>query len=386
VAPPLPRVDPDAAARGDYALAERANSRAGWDAFLQRYPSGYYADLARAQRDRLAALDARPPAPRPEPAPVPQAVPPQPQAAPNLNPVAVPSANFPTRPIRVIVPFAAGGTADIVARLVSEGMSRSFGQAVVIENRPGAGGAIGMQAVSSAAADGYTVVVASNAAYVLSPLVTSAAFDIARDFAPVGQIATSPQVLIVSASSKARTLRDFIDQARAARPVYASSGIGTLSHVAMAQFASQARIEMTHVPYRGAAPALEDLSAGRLEAMLTELSAAAPLISSGKLRALAVAGPRRSTKLPSVPTMAEAGLPGFEAALSYGMLAPKNTPPAVIAKLNAVLRNSTIDVRAKLSDMNLDPVPGTAEDFARAIAAESARWAKIVRDAGIKAN
>jgi tripartite-type tricarboxylate transporter receptor subunit TctC len=344
-----------------------------------------------------AAEAPRPPASSPPPAPQAARPAPGPVAAlpssspPSFAPVNVPAANYPTRAVTLVVPFGAGGPADGMARAVAQKLSEGLRQPITVDNKPGAGGTLGAGAVASATADGYTLLVANSAVLSLSPsLIPNLPYDSGRDLIAVGQIATSPQVLVVPAALSAKSLAELIDQAK--KPPggfkYASPGAGTLPHLAGAQFAAMSRAPLAHAPAAGTGPALAAITSGQVQMMFADLAVVAPQIKSGQLRALAVAAPRRLGGLPNVPTMAEAGVSGFEAAISHGMLAPKSTPPAIVAKLNAALRNAIVDsgTRKRLSDLGLEVTPSTPDEHARTIAQDTARWSKAIQDAGIKPN
>ena len=404
-APELPRAQPQQSSEAEriWALTRDTTSTALLETFIARFPGTIFADLARARLDEIKrSLSVVPTIPQPPPgtsAPATQAVetPPGPVAAlpprppPDLAPVQVPRANYPMRTVTLIVPFAPGGAVDVIARTVAPKLTELLGQPVIVENRPGAGGGVGARSVASAAADGHTLLVANSVLLsVLPGLMSKPPFNPHRDFSAAGLIAASPQVLVVPASSAARSVADLIAQAKS-RPgsvTYASSGVGTLSHLAGAQFAAVSRASLVHAPYAGTGPALAGVSGGQAQMMFADAVTVLTQIKTGQLRALAVAGDRRQSGLPSIPTMTEAGLGGFEAVTRYGLVAPKKTSAQVIAKLNASLRNAIIDrdIGGRLSNMGLEVTPGPAGEHARAIAQETARWSKVIRDAGIKPN
>jgi tripartite-type tricarboxylate transporter receptor subunit TctC len=390
----LQQPQPPSEAERVWALTKDTTSQGVLDAFIARFPGTVFADLARA---RLAELRGRETPAQPSNAPPPSSSSTASQVAalplstpPSVAPTPIPGGAYPTRPVTMIVPFAPGGPTDMVGRLVGQKLGDALGQPIIIVNNTGAGGTIGAGVAAKAAADGHTLLLASSAVFSINPsLYQNLPYDPRGDFVPVGIIASSMQVLVATSKGVA-SISELIAQAKS-KPgslSYASSGLGTLSHLAGAQFAAVAAINVTHVPYRGTPVALNDLIAGQVNFMFADAASVLPLIKAGTVRAIAVAGPRRHPALPNVPTVAEAGFRGAEAVQSYGLVAPKNTPAAVIAKLNAALRNAIVDpsVRAKLVESGLEPLPGTPEDYSREIAQETTRWPRVIRDAGIKLN
>jgi tripartite-type tricarboxylate transporter receptor subunit TctC len=295
---------------------------------------------------------------------------------------------YPSRPVRLVVPFAAGGPNDIIARLVGGRLSEALGQPIVVENRPGAGGNIGTDFVAKAAPDGYTLLSAGPGSLIINPLLGSVPYDTARDFAPVSLMASAPNVLVVHPSLPAKSVKELIELARA-RPRhlnYASGGPGSTPHLSGALFAVMAGIDIVHVPYKGTGPASADLLGGQVQMAFFGIPPLLPHIRSGKLRALAVTGKRRSPELPEVPTVHEAALPGYEVSPWYGLLAPAGTSRAIITRLNAevarVVRSA--EMREKLASQGAEPGGGTPEDYAAAIRADTATWARVIKDAGIR--
>jgi tripartite-type tricarboxylate transporter receptor subunit TctC len=292
--------------------------------------------------------------------------------------------DYPSRPVRVIVPFAPGGPNEIIARLVAQRLSETLGQPFIVENRPGAGGNIGTDLVAKSAPDGYTLLSAGPGSLVINPLLGAAPYDTARDFAPVAIMATAPNALVVHPSVPARTVRELIALARS-RPDelnYASGGVGSTPHLAAALFAAMAGIRIVHVPYKGTGPAVTDLLGGQVQVAVLGIPTVLPYIRSGKLRALAVTGKRRSAELPDVPTVEEAGVAGYEVSPWYGLLAPAATPRPIIAVLSAEV---TKIVRSpglveKLAAQGAEPAGGTPEEFAAYLRAEAARWGRVIRD------
>jgi tripartite-type tricarboxylate transporter receptor subunit TctC len=296
---------------------------------------------------------------------------------------------WPTRPVRLIVPYAAGGPSDILARLLGAGLTEIWGQPVVVENRPGAGSAIGTEVVARAAPDGYTLLLAAGA-HTMNPALMKLPFDAVRDFTPVLNCAVHPMVLVVHPSTGINDVAGFVAAAKA-RPgaiTMSSAGVGNGSHLAMALFAGIAGIELTHVPYNGAAPAQAALVAGQVQGGFLNSTVAVPQIRSGALRGLAVADARRWRELPDLPALAELGYPGAETVAWYGILAPAGLPPGLRARLERDLRAVMAKpaVQERILAVGLDPLDTGPEAFQAQIAEETARWAKVVRAAGIKAD
>jgi tripartite-type tricarboxylate transporter receptor subunit TctC len=300
-----------------------------------------------------------------------------------------PTETWPTRPVRLVVGLAAGGAADLIARLTGQWLSERTGQQFIIENRTGAGTNIATEAVVRAPADGYTLLVTSGANFINGTLYDRLSYDFSRDIAPVVALAREPHVMAVHPSVPAATVAEFIALAKASpgRITMASGGTGTPGHISGEMFKMQAGVDLVHVPYRGAAPALSDLVGGQVQIYFTPMSAAVAYIRSGRLRALGVTTATRSAALPGVPTVAEQ-VPGFEASQMYGIGAPRNTPAAIIEKLNAEA-NAILAlpaVRARLADLGETPLGGSPADFAALVAAETEKWGRAVRFSGAKAD
>ncbi|MCZ2497970.1 tripartite tricarboxylate transporter substrate binding protein [Xylophilus sp. Kf1] len=293
-------------------------------------------------------------------------------------------AAFPDKPLRVVVPFAPGGGTDAVARTLGQGMAVALGQPVLIDNKPGAGTLIGSEFVARSAPDGYTLVMATFAHAVNPAMQPKMPFDTDKAFAPVAFVGVSPNVLVVRADAPWRTLADLAGAARAApgKLTFASMGNGTSAHLSGELFKSLDKLSMTHVPYRGSGPALTDLLGGQVNLMFATASSAQPFIASGKLRALAVTTARRSPAFPEVPTMAEAGVPGYAAESWYGLFAPAGTPRPVVDRLNAAVREaarSPAFVKQTRSE-GLAVDVGTPEELDRYVRAEEKRWRPVVQD------
>ncbi|MBR0655481.1 Bug family tripartite tricarboxylate transporter substrate binding protein [Plastoroseomonas arctica] len=300
-------------------------------------------------------------------------------------------ATFPDRPLRMVIPFTAGGSNDIVGRMIAEGMGTRLGQSVIVENRGGAGGVIGSEAVARAPKDGYTFLLGGSGSFLISSLVQPRVpYDIIRDFAPIGFIGAAPAVIAVNPRVAATTLAELRGLARSGgTPVsYASPGVGTTGHLLGALMAQVFGAEMDHVPYRGTGPAMTDVIAGRVQVITNAAAPFLPHIAAGTLRALAVASPRRLAILPDVPTTAEAGFPDILSATWYGLLAPAGTPPDRIATLHAALAATLADgsVQRRLAEegAEVEPSPQPA-DFGRYIAEDRARWQQVVTRTNIRA-
>ncbi|MES2185695.1 MAG: tripartite tricarboxylate transporter substrate binding protein [Pseudomonadota bacterium] len=294
---------------------------------------------------------------------------------------------FPTRPIKLIVPVAAGGGADGVARMVTEKMSLSLGVPIIIDNKAGGSGSIAAMEVARAAPDGYTLMQCFVATHSTNPAVLKIKYDPIADFAPVGMMAQTSNVLVVGEKSKARTLQEFLALARAKPGVmnFSSAGAGSATHLIMEYLENQAHVDLVHVPYKGAAPAMQDLLGGQVEAMFPSLTTALPYIKAGKLRALAVASEKRDPVLPDVPTVAEQGFPGFSAIQWWGLCAPAKTPDAVVAKLNKSLNDALAlpDIQKRLHEMAAEPTAISPAQFGAFLKAEVAKWTKLVADTNL---
>jgi tripartite-type tricarboxylate transporter receptor subunit TctC len=296
--------------------------------------------------------------------------------------------SYPSRPIRLIVPFAAGGGNDNVARLVGKRLGEGLGQPVVVDNHPGAGGVLGAEAAAKSPPDGYTLFLGGVGSHAINPnLMKNLPYDPIRDFAPVELLAQAPLVLVVHPSVPARSLAEFVAYARAhpGKLNFASNGNGSSSQLAAVMFESMAGIDMVHVPYKGLSPALTDLLSGQVQLMFSSVVAILPHIKAGKVRALAVTGTKRLASTPRLPTIAESGFPGYEASSWYGILAPAGTPRDIVTKLNAELSKalSQPEVRNSLLAEGAEPVGGTPEQFAAHIRSEKERLGRVIREAKI---
>jgi tripartite-type tricarboxylate transporter receptor subunit TctC len=297
---------------------------------------------------------------------------------------------YPTKPITIIVPFAAGGGNDIMARLLAQNMGRALGQQFVIDNRGGAAGTLGARAVAKSAPDGYTLMVGHSGVFGVAPsLYGNAGYDPRKDFAPIGLIASFQQILVVHPSLPVRSVKDLVALARKepGKITYATAGIGSGSHISTELFNAMADIKLTHIPYRGSGPAQSDLIAGHVLMAITTVPPAIAQIRSGLLRAVAVTGDTRLAILPDVPTVAESGVPGYVAVIHYGLVAPAGTPRPIVERLNAELNIAlkSDDVRARIADEGGEPLAGTPEQQAADIDAEETKWGAVVRKLGLKA-
>lgn len=303
-------------------------------------------------------------------------------------PMLVFAQTFPTKPIKVVVGYAAGGAVDIVARTVGQSMARSLGQAVIVENKPGAGTNIAVRSVIDAPADGYTLLLAANALAANMALYQPAPFDAERDLVPVSLVGRVPVVIATNAQSGPANLAKLIEIAKA-KPGFvnfATPGNGSTPHLAVELFTRAAGIKLSHVPYKGGAPAITDVLGGQLPLVAVNALEVLPHVKSGKLRVLAVMSPARSAMLPDVPTIAESGFPGFEASVWYGFVAPAATPKHVVTRMHAEVQKAlqTAEVRERMSSVGGEVILGSAEQFGALIHSERARYEKLVREAQIK--
>jgi len=295
---------------------------------------------------------------------------------------------YPNHAVKVLVGYPPGGPVDIIARVVCDKLAETWGTPVVVENIAGAGGNIAGDRVAKAAPDGYTLMMATNALVAINPsLYAKMTFEPAKDLIPISEAVYSPNILVVPNDLPVKSVKELVDYARAHPGLtFASAGVGTTQHLAGELFKAMAKIDIRHVPYRGAAPVITDLLGGQLSMYFGAIAPLIPLVKAGKLRALAVTSPKRFGAMPELPTMIEAGYPGFESVLAMGLMAPAGTPPAIIETIHqgSVKALSGADVRAKLAAIGMEVVNSSPKEFAAAIAAERPQWAKIIKDAGIK--
>ena len=299
------------------------------------------------------------------------------------------ASNWPKQPIRMIVTFTPGGAPDILARVLAENWQQSLGVPVLVENRPGYGGNIGADMVAKSAPDGYTLLIGTVGIHAINgALYEKMSFDPVKDFTPISFLASTPNVLIVNKQSGITSVHELIELAKA-KPnelTFGSSGVGTSLHMSGELFKEMAGIQIRHIPYKGRAQSLPDLVSGRITMLFDNLSSSLPLIKAGEVQALGVTTLKRSPAAPEIPTLAEQGLPGFEAVSWFSLMAPANLPPAIQKRLNQMTRQAleNPEVKNRLLAGGLDPAPGSPQDLSRLIALESLKWSRVVRQSGAK--
>jgi tripartite-type tricarboxylate transporter receptor subunit TctC len=307
---------------------------------------------------------------------------------PALSPTLAAAEDFPTRAIRLIVPFPPGGPNDIIARMVGLRMSEIAGQPVIVDNRGGQAGVLGTDAVAKAAPDGYTIAITSQSSLAIGPTMEKIAYDPQKDLAPVTLVAAVPEMLVVATNVPAKNMEELVALAKAqpGKLNFASAGVGGLPHLAGELFKLTAKIDIIHVPYRGAAPAINDLLGQQVQMTFLDLPVILPQIKAGRLRPIALGAKARSPLAPDVPTTAEVGMPDLLILNWYGMVAPAKTPPEIVARLNSLTHQAMADpsVKAKLADQGLEMVPDTPDEFRAYIASETEKWAKVIKDAGVE--
>jgi tripartite-type tricarboxylate transporter receptor subunit TctC len=295
---------------------------------------------------------------------------------------------YPSRPVRIVVPSPPGGGTDIIARVLAQHFSIAFGYQFFVENRPGAGNMIGIESVARAAPDGYTLLMVPSTLALNSVLYKKVNYDPIGDFAPITLAATAPNVLIINPTVPAKALTDFITLAKQ-KPgalMYGTPGAGTSPHMSMELFKSMAGVDIQHIPYRGTAPAVTDIISGQIHAMFANALTATPQVDAGKVRALAVSGPKRIESMPGVPPVAEAGVPGYEAMQWYGLVAPARTPREIVERLHEVAIKAlrTAEMKEKLASDGAEPAGSTSAEFAALIKSELEKWTKVARAANIE--
>ena len=295
---------------------------------------------------------------------------------------------YPARPVRLLVPFSAGGTVDIVARLLGAKLSADLGQPFVVENKGGAGGTIAAAMLAKSPGDGYTLMMMHQGLAFNASLYSDLPYDTLRDLTPVAHVGATPNALVVTDALPVKTVQEFLAYARAnpGRIAYGSGGIGSAGHLSVELLQSLTATRLTHVPYKGSGPALADLMSGQIQAMLLTMPAVMPYLKGGKVRAIATSGARRSPALPELPTLAEAGVPGYEYAPWYGMFGPGALAKPLVARLNSAVNASLADagLREKLAQQGLEVQSMTSEQFAEIVRGDVARWGKIIRELGIR--
>ncbi len=297
---------------------------------------------------------------------------------------------WPTKPVRLVVPFAPGGTTDVIARMVGQKLSTLWGQSVVIENRAGAGGNLGADVVAKSSPDGYTLLMASGSITINPHIYKRMPFDTKKDLVPITNVASGPMLVVVPDGSPAKSVKDLIAlvKAKPGTVNFGSAGVGSQVHLAAENFADAAGIDITHVPYKGEALAYTDLIGNQIQMMVGNFAAASALLGPGRLRALAVTGKQRSPQLPDLPTVAESGLPGFENTGWFGLLAPAGTPQDILTKVqrDTVKVLAETDTKARLYVQGMIPVGNTSAEFSKAMDAESERWAAVVKNRKLATN
>ena len=297
---------------------------------------------------------------------------------------------FPDKPLRIVVTFTSGGAPDTLARILSEKLSNVWGQPVIVDNKPGAGGNTGADFVAKAPPDGYTIVVGTVGTHSINPaLYSRMPYDAVKDFTPITLLATTPNMLVINNDVPAKNLKDFIALGKKdGKMTFASSGSGTSIHVSGELFKTMTGIDMVHIPYKGRATAIPDVLGGRVTMMFDNMPSSLQLVREGKLRALGVTSSTRSPAAPEIPTIAESGLPGFDAVSWFALFAPANTPKPIIDKWQTEVRRilKLPDVAKRLADAGLDAVGGTSDELAAYQKSETAKWAKVVKDSGAKAD
>ena len=298
---------------------------------------------------------------------------------------------YPSKPIRFVVPYPAGGPLDTVARLLGQKVSENVKQPVIVDNKPGAGGNIGADVVAKSAPDGYTILMGAVATHAINPTLYAAIpYDPIRDFQPITQVASTPNVLIVNASVPAADVREFIAYAKShpGKLNFGSGSTGSAGHLAGELFKAMAGVDMVHVPYKGAAPAMQDLIAGQVQLMFDNYASASTQVRAGKVKALAVTTAKRSSLAPDLPTIAEAGLPGFDINTWFGVFAPAGTPQAIVERLHAEFTRALAQpgVRERMTNLGAEPVGNRPEEFAAYIQSEAGKYARVIKASGAKAD
>ena len=297
-------------------------------------------------------------------------------------------AQYPQRTVKMVVPFPAGGPTDILARVLAQKLAERWGQPVIVDNKPGAGGAIGSDLVAKAAPDGYTLLMATSSTHSIGPALQKLPYDPVRDFAPVGQVSNATNVLLVSPKLGVTSVKELIALAKSkpGQLNFASSGVGTIPHLTGEKFNLMAGVELQHVPYKGTGLSIPDLANGQVAVLFDSIVTALNYVKTGNVRALAISSPKRTPLAPDLPTMAEAGLPGFESETWFGLFAPAGTPKDIIARISADTASAlkAQDVRERFAAAGAEPVGSTPEQFAERMRADTARWAEVIKAAHVK--
>lgn len=295
---------------------------------------------------------------------------------------------WPAKTVKIIVPFPAGGPTDVLTRFLSDKLGTQLGQPVIVENKPGAGGAIGADLVAKSPADGYTLVMATASTHSIGPYLGKVPYDPVKDFTPVVWVGNATNLMVVSNHVPANSVKELIELARKdpGRLNYATSGIGTISHLTSELFAAMAGIKLTHVPYKGTQQSIPDLMSGQVAILFDNIMTAQPNVKAGKVKALAISSPSRSPLVPEVPTVAESGLPGFQSVVWFGLLGPAGTPKPVVDRVNAEMNRALAlpEIQARFAQMGFEPAGGSAADFAAVISRDAQKWSKVIQDAKVK--
>jgi tripartite-type tricarboxylate transporter receptor subunit TctC len=298
--------------------------------------------------------------------------------------------SWPTKPVKVVVPFPAGGPTDVLTRVLSDKLAAALGQPVVVENKPGAGGSIGSDLVAKSPPDGYTLVMATTSTHSIGPyLVAKFPYDPQKDFTPIVWVGNATNILVVSATLPVGNVAELIALAKKdpGKLNYATSGIGTVVHLTSEHFASMAGVKLTHVPYKGVQLSIPDLISGQVSILFDNIMTAQPHIKGGKVRALGISSPQRSPLVPDVPTIAESGLPGFESLTWFGLFGPAGTPAPIVERVNAEINKALKDpeILARFATLGFEPAGGTPADFAAVVERDARKWSKVIKDANVKA-
>jgi tripartite-type tricarboxylate transporter receptor subunit TctC len=300
-----------------------------------------------------------------------------------VAPAAHAQSAYPNKPIRLVVPFPAGGATDIFARAVSQKLGEKLGATIIVDNKPGAGGAIGSDIVAKSPADGYTLLLATTSTHSIGPSFGKLPYDAVADFTPISHVGNAPSIMVVPNNAPAKSVKEWIEYARKnpGKLNYASSGNGTVVHLTSEYFKAQAGLFLVHIPYRGTALAIPDLVSGKVDLLFDSLPSGLPHVKEGRLRALGITSLKRSPLLPDLPAISET-VPGFEAITWFGMYGPKGLPPELVAKINHGINQALqeADVKDRLARLGIEPVGGTPQQFAAMAAADSAKWKKIITD------
>jgi tripartite-type tricarboxylate transporter receptor subunit TctC len=297
--------------------------------------------------------------------------------------------SWPTKPVRIVVPFPAGGPTDVMTRALAEKLSQALGQPVVVDNQPGAGGSIGSDLVAKSAPDGYTLLMATSSTHSIGPYLAKVPYDPRKDFTPVVYVGKATNILVVSPVLNINSLRELIDYAKKnpGKVNYATSGVGSISHLTSEMFASMAGVKIVHVPYKGTQLSMPDLMSGQVTMLFDSVLTAKPHIDAKRLVGLTVSSKERSNLVPDMPTMAESGLPGFDSWTWFGIFGPAGTPQAVVDRVNAEVNRIVADaaLRERFAQLGFETSGGTPAQFAELVESESAKWSKVIRDANVKA-